>query len=148
MKDSKVWTYWSCIALIFLLWGCSRQTSDRNPYLTEIPFQVEINLNLPQYDNLRFAGGSLRIDQGGINGLLLLNLNGSQILAWEATCPNHALESCSRLQIEGVLGRCSCAHAAQYSLATGQWLNPEETTAYPLLNYVTRQSGNILRISN
>ncbi|MGC6480065.1 MAG: hypothetical protein ACON42_06790 [Flavobacteriaceae bacterium] len=148
LKDCKVWFLSIYCGLAVLLWGCSPSQNDRNPYLNEIPFQVEINLNLPQYDALRFTGGTVRTSQGGINGLLLLNLNGSQILAWEASCPNHSLSSCSALEIEGVLAQCQCSHQARYSLATGQWLNPDEDNTYPLLNYITRQNGNILRISN
>ncbi|MGB0375754.1 MAG: hypothetical protein ACPGC5_01010 [Flavobacteriaceae bacterium] len=136
------------VSLIGLLWGCSPSETVRNPHLNDTPFQVEVNLNLPQYDALRFAGGALYVNQGGIQGLLILNLNGNQFLAWEASCANHPIESCSRLSIEGVLANCQCAHQAQYSLATGQWLNATGENAYPLLNYTTRLNGNILRISN
>ena len=56
-------------------------------------FNLEINLNLPQFDQLRYAGGSMKINQGGLNGVLVFNINGENFVAWEATCPNHNLRS-------------------------------------------------------
>jgi nitrite reductase/ring-hydroxylating ferredoxin subunit len=108
-----------------------------------------LNLNLPSYDDLRYAGGGINIRQGGINGLLVFNLNGNDFLAWEATCPNHVIKDCSQLSITGVLAECSC-EGFEYSLATGQLLNPKESTEnpYPMLFYNVRRSGNTLTISN
>ena len=56
------------------------------------------------------------------------------LLAWEATCPNHLPESCSKLSISGVLAECSCENF-QYSLATGQLLNPNEKLNPPEIYY-------------
>ena len=113
-----------------------------------IRFQYEVNLNLPEFDNLRFAGGTKVIHSIGYKGVMLINLTGDSFLAWEATCSNHSPESCSKLFVEGVIGVCSCEDA-QYSLATGQLLNPNgEGTAYPLLNYQIRRANNSLVISN
>ena len=135
--------------LLVILLGCGRDEVERNPYLTSINFNVNLNLNLPGYDNLRYAGGGQNIQQGGINGLLIFNLNGNDFLAWEATCPNHPIRDCSDLSITGVLAECAC-EGFEYSLATGQLLNPKEETKnpYPMLFYNVRRSGNTLQISN
>jgi len=132
-----------------LLLGCGKDKIERNPYLTSVRFNVNLNLNLPGFDNLRYAGGGQSIRQGGINGLLVFNLNGNDFLAWEATCPNHPIRDCSDLSITGVLAECSC-EGFEYSLATGQLLNPKEGTKnpYPMLLYNVRRSGNNLNISN
>ena len=132
-----------------LLYNCSERPIDRNPYLTDIRFQKEFNLSLPLYSNLNYVGGRLLIEDEGINGIILFNLNGSSFLAWEATCPNHLPESCSKLGIEGVLAFCDC-ESFQYSLATGQLLNPSEELSppQPLLFYQVQNYNGILSVSN
>ncbi|RPG64560.1 MAG: hypothetical protein CBC02_005355 [Flavobacteriaceae bacterium TMED42] len=143
-------TFFFIITLLLLaLCGCGKDKIDRNPYFSSVNFNINLNLNLPNYDNLRYAGGGASISQGGISGILVFNLNGNDFLAWEASCPNHVIKECSRLSITGVLAECSC-EGFEYSLATGQLLNPEENTQtpYPMLFYNVRRSGNTLIISN
>ena len=55
----------------------------------------------------------------------------------------------SKLSISGVLAECSCENF-QYSLATGQLLNPSEKLNPPrdLLFYQIQNFNGILRISN
>ena len=103
---------------------------DRNPFLADVRFQREFNLSLPLYSGLNYVGGSIFVEEIGINGIILFNLNGSNFLAWEATCPNHLPQACSKLSIEGVLAICKCEEF-QYSLATGQLLNPSEGLSPP-----------------
>ncbi|OUW76314.1 MAG: hypothetical protein CBD72_04080 [Flavobacteriaceae bacterium TMED212] len=135
--------------LLLIISGCGKDVIDRNPYLNSVSFNTYLNLNLPGYDDLRYAGGGVSLRQGGINGLLVFNLNGNDYLAWEATCPNHPVRECSVLTITGVLAECSCENF-EYSLATGQMLNPKENTenTYPMLFYNVRRTGNTLIISN
>lgn len=132
-----------------LVSSCGKRPLERNPYLIDIRFQREFNLSLPLYSNLNYVGGSLLVDGVGINGIILFNLNGSSFLAWEATCPNHPPENCSKLSIEGVLAVCSCEEF-QYSLATGQLLNPSENLSPPqsLLFYQVQNYNGILSVNN
>jgi nitrite reductase/ring-hydroxylating ferredoxin subunit len=129
--------------------GCGKTPLQRNPYLVDIRFQREINLSLPSYNSLTFVGGSVLIPDAGINGVILFNLNGSTFLAWEATCPNHLPRTCSNLEITGVLAKCSC-ESYQYSLATGQLLNPSEDLNPPqgLLFYQVQNLNGTLRVNN
>ena len=128
---------------------CGKEPLQRNPYLVDIRFQRDLNLSLPLYNGLNYVGGSILIRDLGINGVIIFNLNNSSYLAWEATCPNHLPESCSKLSISGVLAECSCEDF-QYSLATGQILNPSEKLNPPrdLLFYQIQNFNGILRISN
>ncbi len=130
--------------LFFVLLGCSENTVERNPYLYEVRFDQNINLALPAFDNLNYQGGSLYWGNGGIKGLLLFNLSGT-IMAWEASCPNHAPSNCSTVQINGVTASCPCEDI-QYSLATGQPLT--EGATYSLLFYKVQQNGTAVRIYN
>ena len=45
------------LILVVALQGCGKTDLERNPYLPEIQFTVPVDLSLPQYDNLRYAGG-------------------------------------------------------------------------------------------
>lgn len=140
--------YWP-LGLLVLWMGCGKQDLERNPYLPELRFNVPINLNLPQYDNLRYAGGRLFLPQYGHKGILLLRLNSHTVMAWEASCPNHLPNDCSQTTFVGVLAECAC-EGYQYDLATGQLFNPPEgeTPIYPLVNYRTEERGGTLFISN
>lgn len=128
-----------------VLVSCSKTALERNPFLIEKGFDQSINLALPAFNNLSYAGGSMYWPNGGIRGLLLYNLNGNTIMAWEASCPNHEVKSCSTMQISGVTASCSCEDY-QYSLATGQPLT--ERATYSLLFYKVQQNGTALRIFN
>ena len=135
------------IGFVVLL-GCSKTAVERNPFLLENNFAQSINLALPAFDNLSYAGGSMYWPNGGIRGLLLYNLNGNTIMAWEASCPNHELKSCSTLQTDALVSptaSCSCEDY-QYSLATGQPLT--EGATYSLLFYKVQKSGTVVRIYN
>lgn len=129
--------------------SCSKTTMIRNPYISDVAFDYQVNLNLPQFDDLRFVGGSAYVYQAGLKGVLIFNLNGRDFLAWEATCPNHIPRVCSRLQIDGVLATCSC-ESFQYSLANGQLLNPDNSgnTPYPMINYRVELFDSYLYLSN
>ncbi len=137
------------LLFLVLILGCSKDPVQRNPYLADIRFQKNLNLSLPLYNQLNFVGGSILIPDIGIKGVIIFNLSGNTFLAWEATCPNHIPESCSKLDISGVLAECSCENF-QYSLATGQLLNPNETINPPrdLLFYQIQNINGILRVSN
>ena len=134
------------LILFFTLFSCSKERINNNPYLQNISFEKTINLNLPQYDNLRYSGGSIYLQNGGIKGILLFNIN-DQIMAWEASCPNHFPSDCSTMDIKGVQSSCQCENY-NYSLATGQILSVGNGNNYPMLSYFSQKNGNSIRISN
>ncbi|MFK7747734.1 MAG: hypothetical protein AB8B65_05055 [Kordia sp.] len=139
-----------CCAVACLL-SCNSDDDgvNNNPFIQNTLVQFQVNLNLPQFDNLRFAGGSTYIGNGGgVRGFFVFNLSGDQFFAWEASCPNHVPSSCSTMDINGVLATCSCEDY-EYSLANGQLLNPVEgMDSYPMVNYRATKSGDIITISN
>ena len=78
------------IALLALVLSCSSDTSNRNPYLQEVRFRFELNLNLPLYNNLQNIGNPVYVGNNGVGtrGAFVIN-TGSSFMAWEASCPNH-----------------------------------------------------------
>lgn len=141
------------LILIICVFSLSCSSDDggdnRNPNIPDALVQFQIDLGLPSFDNLRFAGGSVYVPSGGVRGFFVFNLSGDQFLAWEASCPNHIPNDCSTMDIVGVFAKCSCEDY-EYSMATGQLLNPEdgETETYPMVNYRVTKTGDVLTISN
>lgn len=140
---------WSLFVLMLIL-ACSSDNSNRNPYLQEVSFRFEINLNLPLYANLNSIGNPVYIGNNGVGtrGAFVMN-TGSSYIGWEASCPNHAPNNCSTMSIDGQNAVCDC-EGYTYSLFTGQQLDrPDDGNRYyDLLFYNTTQSGNTVIISN
>ena len=68
--------------IVCAVFSCQVDPVQQNPYLNNLPpFEFELNLDLPLYDSLRFAGGTLSLSQLGLRGVHLYNLDGAQILA-------------------------------------------------------------------
>jgi len=130
-----------------LLWSCeSDDNARRNPNLLNINVNFEVNLNLPQFNNLNFSGNSVFIPGQGNLGLIVVN-SGSSFLAWDAADPNLVPRECSRLVINGLNASSNCDEDTNsYSLVTGQPL--QEDLRFPLYAYRVTESDGVLRIFN
>ena len=135
------------IFIICIFISCNKNSVIRNPFLPELDFEFSINLNLPLYNNLKFTGGSILIDNFGHKGIIIYTLNNNNYLAWEASCPNEKPSNCSTMEIQGLQAECKC-NSNLYSLANGQPLKINTSNSYPMVAYFTQKSGNSLRIYN
>ncbi|WP_190810051.1 hypothetical protein [Flagellimonas sp. S3867] len=139
------------IILLLFLMACSSDSTNRNPFLQEVNFRFEINLNLPLYNNLNNIGNPVYIRNTGVGtrGIFVMKSSLDSFFAFEASCPNHAPNNCSTMTIDGQNVVCSCEDFT-YSLFTGQHLNrPDDGNRYyDLLFYRATQSGNIIAIFN
>ena len=135
------------LLLSFILFSCSKDSNNYyNPYLPDVPVQLDINLDWPEYSELRHPGGVHITYIQGIRGVILMN-TGSNYRAYDAACPNHALRDCSTLQIKkgDIFAKCICPDdGAAFNLHLGTSLDSE----YQLKTYRVSQSGNRLFISN
>lgn len=145
-----------CYLLLLISAGltlsCDNSTTNRNPYLLEPQFSIDINLNLPQYGSLNTPGSALYISGNnvGIKGIIVYNQGFGTYLAWEASCPNHVPSTCSTLTITGgINAQCPCDDYL-YSLLNGALLSefPEGQKPYTLLNYRATQSGPVITVYN
>jgi nitrite reductase/ring-hydroxylating ferredoxin subunit len=126
-----------------MLFGCStNSTNNNNPYLPNYPVNVDINMNLPAYSNLKFVSNAVYISNQGVRGILVFN-SGSGYNAFDAACPNQALSSCSTMTINGIYAVCACDNA-EYNLFSGQSTGKQ----YPLKQYRVEVNGNLLRVYN
>jgi nitrite reductase/ring-hydroxylating ferredoxin subunit len=127
--------------------ACSKDDfRNNNRYLPNYNFSIDINLDLPLYSQLQFPSNPVRVTQLGIgiNGVIVMNVGGSYV-AFEASCPNQALSSCSILEIKGILAKCPC-DGVEYSLFTGQ---PSTKVEFPLKQYrVQMLAPNMIRVYN
>ncbi len=123
------------------------QSSCVSASLPNYPFDTggAINLNLPQYNQLQFAGNSLYVAGYGVKGFYLYN-TGASIVAFEASDPAHAPSNCSFMVQSGIELTCSCDDGNVYELLTGQQLSG--TTGNCLRNYRVEQIGSVVRVFN
>lgn len=139
------------ILILLIITACSNDGTNRNPYLQEINFRFEANLNLPEYIPLTNTGSTIYIPSAtvGTRGAFVINTGFDQFRAFEASCPNHAPNDCSTMSFKGQVATCSCEDY-EYSLFTGQLLNrPDDGKRYyDMLEYRTSFGGNIVVISN
>jgi len=127
-----------------MLFGCStNSTNNNNPYLPNYTVNLDVNMSLPQYSDLKFVSNGVYISGQGVRGIIVFN-SGSGYNAFDAACPNQALSSCSTMTIKGgIIALCACDNA-DYSLFTGQ----SAGKPYPLKQYRVEANGNLLRVYN
>lgn len=139
------------LIFIALLLSCENDGTNRNPYLQEVSFSFELNLDLPLYNNLNNIGNPVYVGASGVGtrGIFVMQVSPDQFFAFEASCPNHAPNSCSTMGINGQNVECSC-EGYEYNLFNGQLLNrpDDDNRYYDLLFYNTRFNGSSVFVSN
>ena len=137
--------------ILMLLLACENDGTNRNPYLQEVGFSFELNLNLPLYNNLNNIGNPVYVGNTGVGtrGAFVMKTSLDNYFAFEASCPNHVPNECSTMTIDGQNVVCSCDDFS-YSLFTGQQFDrPDDGKRYyDLLFYRATQRGNSVIISN
>ena len=132
--------------LFLLIIGCVKDVNDsRCNFLLNLDIYYEVNLNLPQYNDLNFISNSVYIPNVGNGGLIVVN-SGTGFLAWDAADPNQTNLPCSILSINGLEATSSCAEQNTYSLITGQSIGIALTCS--LKPYRVEVNGNILIITS
>lgn len=134
--------FWLLIVFVSILFSCSDNgISNRNPNIPNYSVNLSIDMNLPAYSNLKFVSNGVIIPNYGAKGVIIFNA-GSGFNAFDAACPNQAINSCSAMTIDGINAVCSC-DKAQYSLFTG--LGGKE---YPLKQYKVEVTGTVIHVYN
>ena len=129
-----------------LIISCEKNIDDsRCNFLLDLDIYYEVNLNLPQYNELNFISNSVYIPNVGNGGIIIVN-SGTGYLAWDAADPNHTNLPCSVLTISGLEATSSCAEQNTYSLITGQSIGVALTCS--LKPYRVESIGNILIITS
>ena len=129
--------------MIFLFACKSDDRIENCNFLLNASVNVQLNLNLPQYSDLQFTTNSVYVANQGNLGIIVTNV-GTGYRAWDAADPNHSVNACSFLNIEGIEAVCGCEDANTYSLINGASL--EKQLPCGLKEYRITQSGNILNV--
>ncbi|MDR0229291.1 MAG: hypothetical protein LBI72_09530 [Flavobacteriaceae bacterium] len=153
MKKILILTLFILIAI-----GCSKSKSGyTNPYLPNNPVNIIIDLNFPQYDNLKYAHGSAIVPNQGAGGsqggVVVFNLGGDDFRAYDIICPNHQIDyNCSRMKMDkpgSIYISCHCTQyheePLKYSLITGTSMTPG--AQYQMKPYPVVKRGNIITIN-
>lgn len=135
---------------VLVLFSCKSDDdlTGNNPFLIDPFVNINLNLNLPEYNALNFPSGSVVIPPPqGIRGVVVYNINNSQYVAFEISDPNHTANSCSRMEIDGIVATCPCPDDDNtYNIVTGQHLTDE--SKFPMLMYRAVRTGNNVRVTN
>jgi hypothetical protein len=132
-----------------VLISCNNDDSrnDNNPNLLSPLIRVNLNLNLPQYNPLKFPGNSLILDGEGIRGVVIYNVNNDLYTAFELSDPNHTPNECSKMSINGILATCPCTTDSNvYDIVTGQHQSNE--VLYPMQQYLVTRNGDNIQVTN
>lgn len=120
--------------------------SQNNDILPYIPVNETINLSLPTYINLTVPGG-WAYSSGGINGIIVYNINGTQFKAFERSAPHISPSSCSQMVVENSIRmKCPCDDS-EFNILNGAPLT--DGVSFSAREYlVTNLNGTVLRITN
>ena len=134
------------IAIAFFL-SCDKDNNvnDNNPYLPNYPFNIQLNLALPEYNSLNFVSNPVYVNVAGagIRGLIVMKTGEGMYVAFDRACPNQNLSSCSTMIINGINAICPCDDK-EYSLFTGQSAGMQ----YPMKQYRAQLNGNYVVVTN
>ena len=112
--------------------------------LREFPVNINTDLNNPQLNNAQTPGGYADLS-GGSKGILLLNINGSQFVAFDKLCPQSDCDAPMIFE-NGLVLKCFC-DASEYSVNFG---GAPQTEGFecPAIEYKVSKNGSVIRISN
>ncbi|WP_411767200.1 hypothetical protein [Winogradskyella sp. A3E31] len=131
-----------CVFATLLLLGCNSDDRPNNcNFLLDVGINYNVNLNLPQFNQLLFPVSAVRVEGQGNNGLIIVAVSSGQLRAWDGADPNHVPSSCSGLSLDGLFATCGCPDANTYEVVTGQITgeNPQPCT---LQEYRVEAVGN------
>jgi hypothetical protein len=138
------------LSIIFTLVSCSKNDDqkERNPYLTDPVVNLNLNLNLPEYNGLRFPGNYVITSQG-IKGIVVYCVSETQYFAYDLTDPNHVPSNCSRMEVDGPIATCPCPDDDnKYNIVNFGRHTTEPDTQYPMQFYRAVRNGNTINVSN
>ncbi len=134
----------------FVILSCSKSDDklDRNPFLTDPLVSLNLNLNLPEYNALKFPGNSVITGQG-VKGIVVFCISDTQYFAFELSDPNHVPSECSKMEVNGPIATCPCPNDDnEYNIVNFGRHTTEPDAKYPMLQYRAERNGNNVYISN
>src|SRR3970282_895638 len=87
--------------IVFTLFlGCSESSfNNKNPYIPNYTFTIDINMNLPAYSNLQYPSNAIYYAGVGEKGIYIFN-TGSGYNAFDAAFAHTTISSCSDIDLK------------------------------------------------
>ena len=128
-----------------LILGCTSNgvENDCFPFIT---VNESVNLDLPQFIDLQVPGG-WAYTSGGLQGLIIYNINGVQFKAFDRSCPGQTISSCSQMIVDPNLRIVCPCDDSEYNILNGAPLT-EGSTCFANEYLVNNINGSLLRITN
>lgn len=146
----------SVIALVLITTaGCKDAATNTNQdFFTPVQVYLNINLSLPSYAPLTIPQGFV-YEPGGNKGIIIYRTIYNEYVAFDRTCPNNPTEVCSYISMDSTSAFFRCGQYdpywkgccnSKFDPATGTPI--EGAARRPLKQYLVRQDGNILIVTN
>jgi len=134
------------VIITILTFSNCTNNSQNNDILPFVPVNESINLSLPSYIDLTVPGG-WAYSSGGISGIIVYNINGTQFKAFERSAPHIPSSSCSQMVVENSIRmKCPCDDS-EFNILNGAPLT--DGVSYSAREYlVTNLNGSVIRITN
>lgn len=132
------------------VFSCSKNDDKlvRNPFLPNPVVNLKLNLNLPEYNPLRFPGNYVITSQG-VKGIVVYCASESMYLAFDLSDPNHTPNECSRMEVNGIIATCPCTtDDNEYNIVNLGKHTKDPDTKYSMQQYRAERNGNNILISN
>jgi hypothetical protein len=125
--------------------GCRRNLHP----VPDIPFNVNINVNLPSYSGLQSIGGFAYVENAGVKGLVVYRRTMDEFVAFDRMSPAPGGDTCAPLYVDpnNMLILLDSCTTSRFSLFDGSLI--EGPAEWGLRGYRTMWNGvNILNIQN
>ena len=128
-----------------ILLNCS-SNDDLTNCIQSLPLNITTDLNNPQLINALVPGGFVELT-GGSKGVLLMNVNGSEFIAYDKLCPADACSTPMTFDGSFTL-KCNC-DGSEYGVGKGIGGAPQtDGFICPAIEYRVIKHGSVLRITN
>ena len=132
--------------LMTLMFLSCTDSGNNNNCFPFVSVNETINLELPQYIDLNVPGG-WAYAPGGLQGLIVYNINGVQFKAYDRLCPGENVSSCSQMVVDANLRiLCQCDNT-EFNILNGSPLT-DGAICFANEYLVENLNGSILRITN
>ena len=132
------------VGFIFLT-NCTTNENLANCIPT-LPLNITTSLRNPELLNANVPGGVAHLT-GGNKGILLMNINGTDFMAYDKLCPNGDCEQAMTFE-KGIILKCPCDES-EYGVGANIPGTPQ-TPGFPCNAIVYRvvKNGEAIRITN
>ena len=132
--------------ITFLTFLSCSNNENLNNCIQSLPLNITTDLNNPQLINALVPGGFVEL-AGGSKGILLMNVNGNEFVAYDKLCPVNDCTSPMTFE-KGIVLKCKCDNS-EYGVGKGIGGAPQTEGFFcPAVEYRVIKNGTVIRITN